>query len=202
MAQQSIADRLGSLLAARNVFNATRMISSSPPWWRRRRVIIGAVVVLLIIVLSVVLLSSLNRRSGVTYNYQQATTGNLSVTVSATGPLQSATYNLVFTGTGGKISEIDVKVGQSVVKGQVVAQLDKTSLQDAYNQQQSVVQAAQDALNSAQTNLANQQALGGANVDSAQTILANDQAALTNTRSQQQAIIGSVRKPLLLVLSG
>jgi len=123
-------------------------------------------------------------------------TGDLSVTVSATGPLQSAIYNLVFTGTGGKISAIDVKVGQSVVKGQVLAQLDKTSLQDAYNQQQAVVQAAQQSLADAQNNLANQQSLGGANFSSAQTTLSNDQAALNTTKSQQQATIAENQQTL------
>ena len=197
MLQQSIAERLRGLMATRNTFYAAGMIAASPPWWRRRGVIIGAVVVLLIIVLGAILIPILlNRRSGVNYNFQPVMTGDLSVTVSATGPLQSAIYNLVFTGTGGKISAIDVKVGQSVVKGQVLAQLDKTSLQDAYNQQQAVVQAAQQSLADAQNNLANQQSLGGANFSSAQTTLSNDQAALNTTKSQQQATIAENQQTL------
>lgn len=195
MSQESMTHQVRTPIGTNNPFAAT-MIASPVPVWRRRGVIIGAIVVLLLIIIGAVLLPLLLRKPAVAYQYQQVTTGNISSTISATGPLQSAIYNLIFTGTGGRIASINVKVGQNVVKGQVLASLDKTSLQDAYNQQQSVVQAAQNALKSAQTNLANQQSLGGANASSAQTTLANDQAALGNTQAQQQALIAQDQQTL------
>src|ERR1700730_10302754 len=82
-----------------------------PPWWRRRGTIIGISVVLLIVLLGIIIFSILNRKAPVTYQYQQVRTGDLSINVSATGPLTSSVYNLVFFGTGGVISEIDVKQG-------------------------------------------------------------------------------------------
>jgi len=65
--------------------------------------------------------------------------------VSATGPLQSGIYNLVFEGSGGQISAIYVKVGQPVKKGDKLALLDPTALQDALAQQQAAYINAQNS---------------------------------------------------------
>jgi multidrug efflux pump subunit AcrA (membrane-fusion protein) len=85
------------------------------------------------------------------YVYQRVTYGNLQLTVAASGPLQSATYDVVFAGSG-KIARIAVRVGQHVNSGDVLAQLDATSLQDALNQAQAAVSAAQTTLDDAITN--------------------------------------------------
>jgi multidrug efflux pump subunit AcrA (membrane-fusion protein) len=59
----------------------------------------------------------------VTYTSAAVTVGNLSTTISATGPISAhATYSLNFSNSG-QISEIDVKVGQHVTSGQVLAKL-------------------------------------------------------------------------------
>jgi HlyD family secretion protein len=87
-----------------------------------------------------------------TYQYQAVTQGDLALTINATGPVQSpATYNLVAASTG-KIDAINVMVGQHVVRGQVLAQLDKTALQDAVNQAQASVDADSDALFNTEVN--------------------------------------------------
>src|SRR5579884_2174122 len=101
--------------------------AGGPPWWRRRSGIITIAIILLIILLGGVLIYIINRPKPVTYQYAQATRGNISYTVSATGPLQSATYNLIFQGSSssGKITAIDVKVGQTVKAGQLLASLDR-----------------------------------------------------------------------------
>src|SRR6266581_6016610 len=78
-----------------------------PPWWRRRGTIIGIAVALLVILLGAFIFSLLNRKPPVTYQYQQVRTGDLGITVSATGPLTSSVYNLVFNVSGGVISVID-----------------------------------------------------------------------------------------------
>ncbi|TMD99941.1 MAG: biotin/lipoyl-binding protein, partial [Chloroflexi bacterium] len=118
-----------------------------PPWWRRRRGIITIILIALLILAGfLAFFLYLGRQRPITYQFQQAIQGNFSLTVSATGPLQSAIYNLVFTGTGTgtiTISEIDVSVGQTVTKGQVLAKLNKTSLQDAVNSAQAGVLSAQ-----------------------------------------------------------
>jgi HlyD family secretion protein len=122
------------------------------PWWRRRGVIIGFVLVVLVVLVGGFVYTKVGSPAPVTYQYQQVAQGDLALTVSATGPLQSpATYNLVATGTG-KINAIDVKVGQRVNKGQVLAQLDTVALQDAVNQAQASVNADQDALYTTEVN--------------------------------------------------
>ena len=130
MSQETMTHQVRTPIGTNNLFAAT-MIASPIPLWRRRGVIIGAIVVLLLIISGAILVPLLLRKPAVAYQYQQVVTGNLSTIISETGPLQSAIYNLIFTGTGGRIASINVKVGQSVVKGQVLATLDKTSLQDA-----------------------------------------------------------------------
>jgi HlyD family secretion protein len=187
------------------------LASPSPPWWRRRGVIIGIVILLLVILLGGLLLTVLNRRPRVNYQFGQANQGNLSVTISATGPLQGGVYNINFSGSG-TISQIDVKVGQSVVKGQILAKLDKTSLQDAVDQAQAAVNAdlaavtnsnnssnatlgqssasivaAETALSNAQANLTKVKAESTASVNAAQTALDNANTNLTNVQAQSAA---------------
>lgn len=59
----------------------------------------------------------------VTYTTAAVTVGNLSTTISATGPISAhAVYALNFANAG-QISEIDVKIGQHVTQGQVLAKL-------------------------------------------------------------------------------
>ncbi|HEY6409407.1 MAG TPA: efflux RND transporter periplasmic adaptor subunit, partial [Ktedonobacteraceae bacterium] len=104
-------------------------------------------------------------------------------------------YNLVFTGTG-KIAEIDVSVGQSVVENQVLAKLDKTSLQDAVDQARAGVLTAQTSLSNAQANLNKTQTQSQASIQSGQTTLNNAQASLTTTLSQSQATINAAQTTL------
>ena len=173
--------------------------SPSPPtspWWRRRGGIIIIILVVLLILAGFLALFLIRGRQGhVTYQFQKVTQGDFSLTVSATGPLQSSVYNLVFTGTG-KIAEIDVTVGQTVHKGQLLAKLDKTSLQDAVNAAQAGVLSALTSFNNAQANLDKALALSDANIQSAQTALNNAQASLGTTQAQSQASINLAQTTL------
>src|SRR5205809_1239304 len=159
--------------------------SPRPPWRRRRRIITIILVVLLILAGILAYFLIRGRQRPITYQFQQAIQGNFSLTVSATGPLQSAVYNLIFTGTC-TISEIDVTVGQTITKGQVLAKLNKTSLQDAANTPQASVLSAQTGVNTPQANLSKAQAQSNANVQSAQVTLNNAQASLSTTQTQSQ----------------
>ena len=170
--------------------------SPRPPWWRRRRGIITIILIVLLILAGILVFFLIRgRQRPITYQFQQATQGNFSLTVSATGPLQSAVYNLVFTGTG-KITEIDVTVGQTVTKGQVLAKLDKISLQDAVNTAQAGVLSAQTQVNTAQANQNKAQAQSNANVQSAQVALNNAQASLGTTQTQSQTSVAAAQTTL------
>jgi multidrug efflux pump subunit AcrA (membrane-fusion protein) len=153
-------------------------------------------VILLVILLGGFLFNISRRGSSVAYASGQATQGNLTITVNATGPLQSGTYNLIFSGAGGKINEIDVIVGEKVTKGQILAQLDKTLLQDAVNQAEIAVGNAQAGLNAALASSDSSQGQSSTSVSAAQTALANAQANLDRTQAQGQASIDAAQTAL------
>jgi multidrug efflux pump subunit AcrA (membrane-fusion protein) len=154
---------------------------------RRGRWIIIIVAVLLVILLGAFFFTQCSRGAGATYQSGKVTQGNLVLTVNATGPLQSANYNLVFSGSGGKIEEINVTVGQQVKKDQVLAKLDKTLLQDAVNQAGIAVGNAQASLNAAIAASDSSSNQSSANVSAAQTAVANAQANLKQTQAQGDA---------------
>ncbi|MGZ3664725.1 MAG: efflux RND transporter periplasmic adaptor subunit [Ktedonobacterales bacterium] len=147
-----------------------------PPWWRRPRwiaIVSGVLVVVLLLTVAMVVRAS--NGPTVTYTTAKVTQGNLAVTVSATGPVQSAIYDVNFSGSG-KLAEIDVALGQQVKAGQTLAKLDKTSLQDALNQAQAQVNSAQTSLNNAYNNQTNVQAQTQAQINAA---YAQEQQALS-----------------------
>ncbi len=105
------------------------------PWWRRRWTGIVAAVVLVALIGGVAVARARGAPKPITYSYATIAQGNLTLTVSGTGPVEASLYNLNFAASG-RIAEIDVKVGQQVTAGQVLAKLDTTQLQDALNQAQ------------------------------------------------------------------
>ena len=158
-------------------------------WWRQRRVLIPIAILLLLAVAAGIAIPLIRgRTSTVTYQYQSVTQGDFSLSVEATGPVQSAVYNLVFSGSG-KISEIDVKVGQSVKQDQLLAKLDMTSLQDAVNAAQASVLTAQTSVSDAQNNLAETEATSNTSIKAAQDAVGNAQSSLTNTLAQSNSSV-------------
>lgn len=166
------------------------------PWWRRRNTIIAISILLLIVLLAALFLPSfLARRKPIIYQNQKVTQGPFSLTVSATGPVQSGTYNVVFSGTG-RLTEIDVSVGQKVTEGQLLAKLDKTSLQDALNQAQAAVATALVAVDNGQSSLGATQGQSQANNNAAATAVAVATTSQGKTLAQSQASIAAARATL------
>jgi len=149
------------------------------PWWRRRWVIVVAII-LVVLILGYLLINALTPKRTLAYQTGTVTRGTISQVISATGPVQSAaSYNLSYTGnTTAKITEIDVKVGQAVKKGQTLAQVDKTALQNTLDKDQAKMSADQDSLNHALAALGLQQASNTASTNSSQTNLGNAQTTL------------------------
>ena len=185
--------------------DANDVSTASLPWWRKPRNIIGIVIALLLVIFAIFGWQFINRKPPVNYQTQQVTQGDLSLTINATGPIQSSVYNLVFQGSGGKITELDVKQGQKVTKGQVLAKLDKTALQDALNTSQANLDVAKTNLNTAINNAgatANQVNVGinvaqtavgvntnnqTASIGSGNASVANAQTALDNAQNSLDA---------------
>lgn len=134
---------------------------------QRRRLLLTAALLLVVLLASATVALAQHFTPQVIYT--RVTQGNLTVSVSGAGALQSAIYNSNFAGSG-IVAEIDVSVGDSVTQGQTLAKLDTTQLQDALNQAQATLSAAQTKSNDANANLNQAQAQ-----TSAQLALAYDQ---------------------------
>jgi len=112
----------------RNALDEEEFPKLARPQRRQRHWIILISALLIVLILAGATFVALrNRGSSPTYHYQKVTLGNLSLSVSATGPLQGNTYNADFA-VNGTLSEIHVKVGQHVDKDQVLAKLNPNSI--------------------------------------------------------------------------
>ncbi|WP_433612224.1 efflux RND transporter periplasmic adaptor subunit [Dactylosporangium sp. CA-139114] len=106
------------------------------------------------------------------------TEGTVSETVSATGSVASAsTANANFT-TSGTVTEVDVKVGDVVTKGQTLAKVDPTAAQAALDTAKANLTAARAALTRDQNNSADD-----ATIASAQAQVATAQANVTSAQA-------------------
>src|SRR5258707_754452 len=163
---------------------------------RRRRWIILIGLILLVLLLGALIVRASSQGPKVTYQTGHLTQGNLTITVNATGPIQSGTYNLIFSGTGGKIDEIDVSVGQKVTKGQVLAHLDPTALQDAVDQAQTTVDNARASLNAAVASANSSSGNSNTSVSAAQTAVSGTKASATQVANQGQASVNTAQTAL------
>jgi multidrug efflux pump subunit AcrA (membrane-fusion protein) len=163
--QPLVEDEATDVLPAAPMLSARQPSRRQPPQRRRRRRWRIWIVVLIIILLAGVATGGVlyvrsKNQSQVQYIQAAVTTGNLSVKVSATGPIApGAEYDLNFP-VSGQINAISVQVGQKVTKGQVLAELtiDKTTLQNTINQDELAVKSAQSNLAAAEQNLSNAKA--------------------------------------------
>jgi membrane fusion protein, macrolide-specific efflux system len=80
-----------------------------------------------------------------------AQNGVVQSTVTGSGNIQAGTTDDLNFQTSGTLSAVDVKVGQHVNKGQLLATLDPTNAQLAFDQAESQLTAAQDQLSSAES---------------------------------------------------
>lgn len=164
--------------------------SGRSPW--RRRLIIAAIVA---VIAGVATFFAWDRwiRGGTSaaapvFTEATVSNGNITKTISTSGSVSaSQTSNLNFQ-TSGKVTKVDVKLGQQVKQGDVLAEIDPTDAQNS-------LKTAQASLATAQANL--QQALEGAtaaqraqadqSVVSAQTSYNNAVNALQTLRTPPTA---------------
>jgi RND family efflux transporter MFP subunit len=166
---------------------------------QRRRWLIALVVVLILALLGGGgMLFYMQRTSAppVQYTQQAATVGNISLTVSASGPISAnAEYDMNFN-VAGQVNAINVHVGQQVKAGQTLATLKSSSLQDAVTQAQQSVTNAQTTYNDAVNNGASQTVLDtdNNNVLTAQDQLktAQDNLAATILTAPANATVASI----------
>jgi multidrug efflux pump subunit AcrA (membrane-fusion protein) len=126
----------------------------------------------------------------VTTQHVTVSTGTMRQTVSASGTIQPAQQANLQFGVSGRVTAVSVTAGQKVTKGQVLAKIDGTALQDEVNAAQATLASAQARLSTDQANGASTSQIdsdeasvtsAGAQLSSAQTNLAD--ANLTATIS-------------------
>lgn len=112
---------------AREPDRPRRLTPPPRPRSSRRGWLVAVIIVVLIAIVLGGIFAYLRymRGSSVTYVQQAVRTGNLQITVAATGQLQpKAVYDMNFSGAG-QIQAIDVQIGQQVTAGQTLATLNK-----------------------------------------------------------------------------
>jgi multidrug resistance efflux pump len=117
-------------------------------------------------------------------------------TVSASGLLQGAVYNLNFLNPSAQLSEINVIQGQFVRQGQVLARLDPAHFQRNIDAAQAAVTAAQHRLSATQARQLRAINLSQALIAAAKVALQTAQSTLQATNQQTQASIEEVQSTL------
>ena len=130
-------------------------------------------------------------------------TGNVTQTVSATGNAVAADdLTLNFNGSGGVLTEVDVKAGDTVTAGQVLARVDATTAQNQLKTAQANLTSAQARMGgllhplTAQDLIKNQASVAQsqAAVDSAQAALDNANANLAQDTIMQEAAVAKAKQ--------
>lgn len=162
------------------------MMGLRRPKGARRWIIWGVAALALV---SLLVLGALRLRP-VVYSQARVTRGDVINTVGTVGTISATTYHLTFP-VAGRVAEIDVKVGQTVKAGQVLAKLDATTLNDALNTAQAQVQAnqtvasaTQAALQSALISQSSSAAAAQATYNAAVQSAPDDQARVRQAQSQ------------------
>lgn len=122
--------------------------------------------------------------TGTTVSTAAVTRGTVRSAVTGTGTVQPVTQQSVNFGQSGTLTEIDVKVADKVTKGQTLARIDPTTLQQALDQANNNLASAQASLNNTVNGNAVQQAQH--NLANAQQSLADTQAQVNLTNQQDQ----------------
>ncbi|TGX55047.1 efflux RND transporter periplasmic adaptor subunit [Sphingomonas gei] len=127
------------------------------PWWRRwlKWIIVGAVVLLAVLLLSRVFFGG---ATATQYSTEEAARGNLTVTVSATGKLAPTNQVQVGSELSGLVETVSVDVNDRVVKGQPLAVLDVSQLDDEITQGRAQLNAQQAQVAQAQATVAESRA--------------------------------------------
>ena len=101
-----------------------------------------------------------------------ATTGTMKQTVSASGTIEPASEADLSFAVSGKVTAVDVSVGQAVTAGQVLATVDSSALQ-------ATADSAQASLTSAEAKLSSDESSGASTSQ-----LLSDKASVTSAQSQ------------------
>jgi membrane fusion protein, macrolide-specific efflux system len=169
----------------------------SSRWRRYRWPIVGAVVVLVgaAVGLSLWLTSGSSTPGGlsITTVTVPVTTGTIQQTVTNSGTIEPASQANLNFAVSGTVTAVNVKAGQSVTAGQVLATVDTTALSEEVSAAQAQLTSAEDRLSSDEAAAASQSTIDTdeASVTSAESSLSTAQTNL-NDASLTSTISGTV----------
>ncbi|HXZ61793.1 MAG TPA: biotin/lipoyl-binding protein, partial [Acidimicrobiales bacterium] len=175
------------------------VLAPEPPskWRRYRWPILGAVVVLIggAIGLSLWLTSGSSTPTGLSISTTTVavTTGTIQQTVASSGTIEPASQADLNFPVSGTVTAVNVKAGQSVTAGEVLATVDTTALSEDVSAAQAQLTSAEDRLSSDESSGASQSTLDTdeASVTSAESSLSTAQTNL-NDASLTSSISGTV----------
>jgi HlyD family secretion protein len=152
----------------------------------RQHVIVGVLALLALILVGVIANDVFfpKSSSGTAARTFSVARGTVESAVTATGTVVPASQQNVGFRVSGQLTEVDVKVGDHVTAGQVMAKVDPTTYQTALDQANASLQQAQATLNNTLNGNAVQTAQHSLN--SAQTLY-NDTVNSVNLTNQQDA---------------
>ncbi len=115
----------------------------------RRARIFGGAAIVLVVVIALILGSRGRARTSSTYQTVAVERGELIATVGATGSVRALQSAVLDWQTSGTVAQVNVKVGDTVKKGDVLAQLDMSTVPQNIIQAQANLVSAQKALQDA-----------------------------------------------------
>src|SRR5512133_3037952 len=155
---------------------------------KKKTLITGSVAIVAVLVI-VALKPFSKKDTAVTFETIKVEKGNISNTVTATGTIEAIKTVKVGTQVSGILKGVYVDFNDVVKKGQLLAQLDETSLKAQVEQSQAQVDQAQAQLNYNESTYNRMKALYEKNLisqtdyDQAVFNYENSKAALTNSKS-------------------
>jgi membrane fusion protein, macrolide-specific efflux system len=175
------------------------VLAAEPPsFWRRYRWPIVALVVVLIgggVGLTLWLTSGSASPTGlsVVTVKVKATTGTIQQTVASSGTLEPASQAALNFAVSGTVTGVNVKAGQTVTAGEVLATVDTTALSEEVTAAQAQLTSAEDRLDSDESSSAQTSTIDSdeASVTSAESSLSTAQTNL-NDASLTSTISGTV----------
>jgi len=108
----------------------------------KKKIIIIATASVIVLAIAAFFLFKSSPKDSIHLETTSLTTGKISSSITATGTLEAIIEVTVGTQVSGKISKIYVDYNSVVKKGEVLAEIDKTSLQIEYNTQALTVQSS------------------------------------------------------------
>lgn len=116
----------------------------------KKKIWIGVVALALVLLAAFLVFSRKKAAQEVQFETARIDTGSISMSITATGTVEAVTTVDVGTQVSGRVTKIYVDYNSVVKKGQVIAELDRTTLESDLASQEANLRSAQESLRKAQ----------------------------------------------------